>query len=354
MRPATLLILSFLLCLVIGVQANVANAQDNLLANSGFEQPFGGGYHRNTAQSWSPWVGLGDADFYPEQYGSVHSGGNAQALLSLGVVRDSSPLDVGVYQVAHNIPVGSRVRASAWVSVWMTGVPDPTNAGAWLRIGIDPNGGANPNDGDVVWSDVNAGQGGPQGGQAWLLSYTPIAVEATTTGPSITLFLRWRQTWGGNEQRAFFDDAALVILQPGSGVVPVAPSVEPTQPAVGTSGPSTTYVVNPGDTVYRIALRFGTSIAAIAAANNLTNPNIIHAGLSLNIPGSEATAPVPAANLPVQPAPATTCASPYAVQRGDTLYRVALRCGTTVAAIAAANGITNQNLIFVGQQLVIR
>jgi LysM repeat protein len=269
-------------------------------------------------------------------------------------VQDSSPLDVAVYQVAQNIPAGSRVRASAWVSVWMTGVPDPANAGAWLRIGIDPNGGTNPNDGDVVWNGVNASQGGSQGGQGWLLSYTPISVDATATGSAVTVFLRWQQTWGGIEQRAFFDEAALVVLQAGSGSVPDAPAVQPTQPPIVADGSSTTYVVRSGDTLYRIARQFGTSITAIVTANNVANPNIIHAGLTLVIPGAGTTATPPAASPPAQqPASSTTCTSPYVVQRGDTLYRIALRCGTTVDALAGANALTNRNLIFVNQQLVI-
>lgn len=43
----------------------------------------------------------------------------------------------------------------------------------------------------------------------------------------------------------------------------------------------------------------------------------------------------------------------YVVQRGDTLSRIAARFGTTVSALSAANGITNPNLIFPGQQLAI-
>ncbi|MCU0476262.1 MAG: LysM peptidoglycan-binding domain-containing protein [Anaerolineae bacterium] len=39
--------------------------------------------------------------------------------------------------------------------------------------------------------------------------------------------------------------------------------------------------------------------------------------------------------------------------RNATLGRIAQRFGTTVAAIAQANGITNINLIFVGQRLTI-
>jgi len=43
----------------------------------------------------------------------------------------------------------------------------------------------------------------------------------------------------------------------------------------------------------------------------------------------------------------------YIVGRGDTLAAIARRFGTTVSAISAANGIVNPNLIFPGQRLVI-
>jgi len=43
----------------------------------------------------------------------------------------------------------------------------------------------------------------------------------------------------------------------------------------------------------------------------------------------------------------------YVVQPGDNLFRLALRYGTTIYAIANANNIANINLIFVGQRLVI-
>ncbi len=45
------------------------------------------------------------------------------------------------------------------------------------------------------------------------------------------------------------------------------------------------YVVQPGDTTYSIAVRYGTSVWAIAQANNLSNPNWIYPGQHLMIPG---------------------------------------------------------------------
>ena len=43
----------------------------------------------------------------------------------------------------------------------------------------------------------------------------------------------------------------------------------------------------------------------------------------------------------------------YVVAQGDRLYRIALRFGVSMNALAAANGITNLNRLLVGQQLII-
>lgn len=45
------------------------------------------------------------------------------------------------------------------------------------------------------------------------------------------------------------------------------------------------YVVQKGDSVYKIAKRFGTTMRAIILANNLRNPNLIYPGQLLYIPG---------------------------------------------------------------------
>jgi LysM repeat protein len=107
--------------------------------------------------------------------------------------------------------------------------------------------------------------------------------------------------------------------------------------------PSTcTYVVVRGDTLTSIAIRFGTSVQALAAQNGILNPNRIFVGQKLVIPGCQVAPPPPppACNL-------------YTVKPGDTLSCIALRFGTTVAAIAVRNNIANPNIIFVGQQLCI-
>lgn len=47
----------------------------------------------------------------------------------------------------------------------------------------------------------------------------------------------------------------------------------------------TTYRIKSGDTLSHLALRFRTSVKALAQANGIKNPNLIYAGRSLKIPG---------------------------------------------------------------------
>ncbi len=116
---------------------------------------------------------------------------------------------------------------------------------------------------------------------------------------------------------------------------------------------SSTYVVQPGDNLFRISLRFGVTVAAIQEANGIANPNLIFVGQVLQIPGGTGPVATAAPGAPTAaPAPGGTVGT-YIVQPGDTLGRIAARFGTTVAAIAQANNIVNVNLIYVGQVLQI-
>ncbi len=117
-----------------------------------------------------------------------------------------------------------------------------------------------------------------------------------------------------------------------------------------------TYRVTWGDTLTKIASRFGTSISSILQANpQITNPNLIFVGQDLEIPTGDAT-PVPTTPPPgttPTPTPPPTGSQTYIVQPGDTLSAIARRFNTTVTAIAQASGISNINRIYVGQRLTI-
>ncbi len=117
----------------------------------------------------------------------------------------------------------------------------------------------------------------------------------------------------------------------------------------------TTYVVQPGDTLFRIGLRYGLTTFQLASYNGIANPNLIFVGEVIRIPtGGVVNPPLPTvAPPPGATLPPPTTGSTYVVQSGDSLYRIAQRFGVSIAAIIQANGIVNPNLIFVGQVLRI-
>lgn len=117
----------------------------------------------------------------------------------------------------------------------------------------------------------------------------------------------------------------------------IPPPGEP-QPTPTPPGPTVLYVVQPGDNLYRIGLRFGISWVQIAEANGLDNPNQVYAGQTLKIPTS----------LP-GPTPEFT----HVVRQGETIFRIAQLYGVPWTAIAEANEIESPYTIYAGQTLII-
>lgn len=123
------------------------------------------------------------------------------------------------------------------------------------------------------------------------------------------------------------------------------------------------YRVRRGDTLGRIAKRYGTSVRTLMNLNSLRSKNRIRIGQQLRLPGgigpattrtasvaqaSQAPAPV---SKPQQIARASD--GRYQVRRGDTLDTIAARFGTNSKLLASINGIRNRNRIRIGQTLKI-
>lgn len=147
-------------------------------------------------------------------------------------------------------------------------------------------------------------------------------------------------------------DAAAAPITP----TPIAPSAAPAA--------SPSYVIAKGDTVSRIAARFGVSISAVLSANGLGWTSIIYPGQKLTIPGA---APVlaaqPASSVTPAPFPVVTAPAPapasapvsgtYVIQSGDNMSKIAAKFGVTLQAVLTANGLTKTSIIYTGRTLVI-
>lgn len=118
------------------------------------------------------------------------------------------------------------------------------------------------------------------------------------------------------------------------------------------------HMVQWGENLATIALRYGISMEALAAANGISDPNLIYIGQELVVPSAGAPQPsmqaaaAPAPAVPAAPAPlaAAPAASSYNVQYGDTLTSIAGRFGCTVEDLIALNGLRDR-FIYIGQQL---
>lgn len=111
------------------------------------------------------------------------------------------------------------------------------------------------------------------------------------------------------------------------------------------------HVVRPGEQLTGIAAHFGTTIAGIAAANHLTDVNMIFAGQRLRIVGATRGFPASAAKrstAAARPQPTTRI---YRVRTGDTLTAIANRFRTTIGRLVTLNGLANPSYIRIGQLL---
>ena len=99
------------------------------------------------------------------------------------------------------------------------------------------------------------------------------------------------------------------------------------------------YTVQPGDSMWSIANRFGVSLDALIAANpQIPNPAVIFPGQIVCVPRGTTPGPCP---------PGTFS---YTVQPGDSMWSIARKFGVSLDALIRANPqITNPSLIFPGQ-----
>jgi len=139
-------------------------------------------------------------------------------------------------------------------------------------------------------------------------------------------------------------------FQPPTPNAPVAAVVTNTAPEPAQPG-ARQYAVVKGDSFYKIAKANKVSMKALADANPGVSSAKLKVGQLLQVPaGAELPTASPASAPAATTASATQSTGRYVVKPGDTLNRIAHAHGTTVRAIKAANGLTNDRIV-VGHSL---
>ena len=184
----------------------------------------------------------------------------------------------------------------------------------------------------------------------------------------------------GLSSRSLIFPGQILKLTAGPILVSSTTPLPSTMPSTSASG--IRYTVVSGDTMSRIANRFGVTTSSVLAANQLLASSIIRPGQVIVIPGGVAPASAPASVPPpvtvtVDPpapptdesptpapdpslvanttptAPAVSVVFIYVIVSGDNVTKIAARFAVSVQSILDANGLTRSSIIYVGGRLTI-
>lgn len=113
-----------------------------------------------------------------------------------------------------------------------------------------------------------------------------------------------------------------------------------------TASAAGSYTVKSGDSLSTIAARYGMSYETLARLNNISDPNRIYVGQTLNLGTSGHTSHHYTAS-------SSSNGGSYTIQAGDTLSAIAARYGMSYETLARLNNISDPNRIVAGQRIVL-
>ncbi|MBQ2872492.1 MAG: LysM peptidoglycan-binding domain-containing protein [Bacilli bacterium] len=99
---------------------------------------------------------------------------------------------------------------------------------------------------------------------------------------------------------------------------------------------SNTYIVKKGDSLYQIAIKYNTTVEKLKKLNNITS-NSLSIGQVLKIPVGETE---------------SIEENSYTVQKGDSLYQIAIKYNTSVDELKKINNLSS-NILSIGQKLIL-
>lgn len=358
-----LLILNILTTVVLCASPQDVKAQqENLLRNGGFEQ---GWYDVSGTQQcpnewkmhWTEGEAMGDANSVtarpesrvlpkqrvpPDEHSLFFWDGD----YTLKIFWAKAPIHVAISQDVTGLEPGREYRLVVPTYVdtfeWEDGKQPPGDPfAAQIRLGAGPIG--------VNWQDAGAinfsNWANASNTSPFYLSRTTLQFTFVATAPEMSVFIEFSSKWGLDNNGVFWDALRLEPL----GMAQPPTSTPPPPPPTATPGPSPTplptatprpdgsivHVVQSGDTLTSIALRYGVSVEDLRELNagSVGPDNIIRTGqeLVVSVPTGAATStplPEPATATPqpeASPSPtsepegASICVLAFHDRNGDTV-----------------------------------
>jgi LysM repeat protein len=275
----------------------------------------------------------------PQDYGPPRkvAGDNSQKYFTFYSVHEA-----GLYQVVSGVKPGDRLRFSVFMEGWSTGANDPFNSDRGqrmnLQVGIDPTGGNNPWSPNIIWTEP---------AESWD-TFTQFVVEAVAKNNVVSVWTKSKPNMPLQHVDVYVDEASLNVVQSAKpttkapakstrvvtstkiitttrqitgtdGIVytalithsvivtktvpvvtttptkPITPTktITPTKPVTSTTSVTGTlpipasgkYTVQKGDSLSKIARRFGLKVAVLLELNKalIKDPNRIEPGWVLKL-----------------------------------------------------------------------
>jgi LysM repeat protein len=266
--------------------------------------------------------------------------------------------DGGLYQKVDGLTPGATVQLTAYGHGWACDNDDrPYSCGdPWtqtFQVGIEPNGGTDPFSPSIVWS---AEQTAPD-------AYRAIGTATAQVGGAgtVTVFLRAKAKWPVKHLDAYWDDASLVVTSEEPQAQPTAAPDQPAQPAP-TARPQPTprpdgslvHVVEPGDTLFGIALAYNTTVDELRRLNagSIGDNNMIVVGQEIVVsaptqPAAAEPTAVPEVPTPIPPQDAVTPEPGGETEAGNSICVVAYhdRDGNTFRAADTEEMLPNAEFL---------
>ncbi len=216
-----------------------------------------------------------------------------------------------------------------------------------------------PSPQDVLLGDIGGPFGSPTPTPISVAQIDPFSLTSTqfiiqVTETQAASFTQTAAALGIGEEPTL---PPFATADPGFFSTPTPTPLAPGRPAV------CIHIVQPGENLFRLSMRYGVSVNDLAVANGIANIQLIRVNQQITIPGCGTTGvfPPPTPLPPGVGGPGETSiggqnvaiCSQHLVQQYETLFQISLRYGVPMQSIINANNITNPNLIIMATTLQI-